>query len=121
MPLLEVAHAGFGNMRGLGSPRPGEPISDTSRPFDRTRDGFVLGEGAGGLLLEDLELAKARGARIYAEVVGYGSTADGHDMVQPIERGSGLRPGDADRAPAARRPGGRDRRDQPPRHVHPGR
>ena len=89
MPLLEVAHAGFGNMRGLGSPRPGEPISDTSRPFDRTRDGFVLGEGAGSLILEDLELAMARGARIYAEVVGYGSTADGHDMVQPIEGGAG--------------------------------
>jgi 3-oxoacyl-[acyl-carrier-protein] synthase II len=89
MPLLEVAHAGFGNMRGLGSPRAGEPIADTSRPFDRTRNGFVLGEGAGGLLLEDLEMAMARGARIYAEVVGYGSTADGHDMVQPIERGSG--------------------------------
>ena len=89
MPLLEVAHAGFGNMRGLGSPRPGEPIADTSRPFDRTRDGFVLGEGAGALVLEDLEYAKARGARIYAEVVGYGSTADGHDMVQPIEGGTG--------------------------------
>jgi len=89
MPLLEVAHAGFGNMRGLGSPRPGEPIADTSRPFDRTRDGFVLGEGAGSLILEDLEYATARGARIYAEVVGYGSTADGHDMVQPIEGGTG--------------------------------
>jgi len=89
MPLLEVAHAGFGNMRGLGSPRPGEPIADTSRPFDRTRDGFVLGEGAGALILEDLENAMARGARIYAEVVGYGSTADGHDMVQPIEGGTG--------------------------------
>ena len=89
MPLLEVAHAGFGNMRGLGSPRPGEPIADTSRPFDRTRDGFVLGEGAGALILEDLEYATARGARIYAEVVGYGSTADGHDMVQPIEGGTG--------------------------------
>jgi 3-oxoacyl-[acyl-carrier-protein] synthase II len=89
MPLLEVAHAGFGNMRGLGSPRPGEPLADISRPFDRTRDGFVLGEGGAGLLLEDLELAQARGAHIYAEVVGYGSTADGHDMIQPIERGSG--------------------------------
>jgi 3-oxoacyl-[acyl-carrier-protein] synthase II len=60
-----------------------------SRPFDKTRDGFVLGEGAGSLFLEDLELAKARGAKIYAEVVGYGSTNDGWDMVQPIERGSG--------------------------------
>jgi 3-oxoacyl-[acyl-carrier-protein] synthase II len=89
MPLLEVAHAGFGNMRGLGSPRPGEPLADVSRPFDRTRDGFVLGEGGGSLILEDLELATARGAHIYAEVVGYGSAADGHDMIQPIERGSG--------------------------------
>ncbi len=89
MPLLEVAHAGFGNMRGLGSPRPGEPLSTVSRPFDLTRDGFVLGEGAGSLFLEDLELAKARGARIYAEIVGYGSAADGWDMIQPIEAGAG--------------------------------
>ena len=88
-PLLEVAHAGFGNMRGLGSPRPGEPLQTVSRPFDATRDGFVLGEGAGGLFLEDLELAKARGARIYAEVVGHGSAADGWDMIQPIEGGTG--------------------------------
>jgi len=88
-PLLEVAHAGFGNMRGLGNPRPGEPIATVSRPFDLTRDGFVLGEGAGGLFLEDLELAKARGATIYAEVVGYGSAADGWDMIQPIAGGTG--------------------------------
>ena len=88
-PLLEVAHAGFGNMRGLGNPRPGEPISTVSRPFDLTRDGFVLGEGAASLFLEDLELAKARGAHIYAEVVGYGSAADGWDMIQPIEGGTG--------------------------------
>ena len=89
MPLLEVAHAGFGNMRGLGSPRPGEPIGSVSRPFDKTRDGFVLGEGAASLILEDLEHAKARGARIYAEVVGYGSSADGWDMIQPVEAGAG--------------------------------
>jgi 3-oxoacyl-[acyl-carrier-protein] synthase II len=88
-PLLEVAHAGFGNMRGLGSPRPGEPLGTVSRPFDATRDGFVLGEGAAGLFLEDLELAQARGAKIYAEVVGYGSAADGWDMIQPIEGGTG--------------------------------
>jgi len=88
-PLLEVAHAGFSNMRGMGMPRPGEAPQTVSRPFDATRDGFVLGEGAGSLLLEDLEHAKARGARIYAEVVGYGSAADGWDMVQPIEQGVG--------------------------------
>ena len=89
MPLLEVAHAGFGNMRGLGAPRDGEPITDVSRPFDRSRDGFVLGEGGGALILEDLELARARGAHIYAEVVGYGSTSDGWDMIQPVEHGTG--------------------------------
>ena len=88
-PLIEVAHAGFSNMRGMGMPRPGEGPETVSRPFDATRDGFVLGEGAGGLFLEDLELAKARGARIYAEVVGYGSAADGWDMVQPIDAGVG--------------------------------
>ena len=76
-------------MRGLGNPRPGEPIASVSRPFDLTRDGFVLGEGAASLFLEDLELAKARGAKIYAEVVGYGSAADGWDMIQPVEGGAG--------------------------------
>ena len=81
-------------MRGMGLPRPGEPLQTVSRPFDKTRDGFVLGEGAGSLFLEDLELAKARGAKIYAEVVGYGSAADGWDMVQPIDRGIRLRAGD---------------------------
>jgi len=88
-PLLEVAHAGFSNMRGMGLPRAGEDPQTVSRPFDATRDGFVLGEGAGSLFLEDLELAKARGAKIYAEVVGYGSAADGWDMIQPIDAGIG--------------------------------
>jgi 3-oxoacyl-[acyl-carrier-protein] synthase II len=88
-PLLEVGHAGFSNMRGMGMPRPGEPAQTVSRPFDLTRDGFVLGEGAGSLFLEDLDSAKARGARIYAEVAGYGSAADGWDMIQPIEAGVG--------------------------------
>ena len=88
-PFVELVHIGFTNMRGMGSPRPGEPLSTVSRPFDRTRDGFVLGEGAGALVLEDLELAKARGARIYAEVAGYGSAADGFDMVAPADGGEG--------------------------------
>ena len=88
-PLLELVHIGFTNMRGLGTPLPGRPIGTVSRPFDRTRDGFVLGEGAGALMLEDLDLAKARGAKIYAEVVGYGSAADGFDMIAPADRGEG--------------------------------
>ena len=88
-PLLELVHIGFTNMRGLGSPLPDQPIGTVCRPFDRTRDGFVLGEGAGALILEDLDLARARGARIYAEVVGYGSAADGFDMIAPANGGEG--------------------------------
>ena len=116
-PLLEVGHAGFSNMRGMGMPRPGEAPQTVSRPFDLTRDGFVLGEGAGSLFLEDLELAKARGAQIYAEVVGYGSAADGWDMIQPIEARHRLGAGDEDGPRAARRAGRRGRPDQPARDL----
>jgi 3-oxoacyl-[acyl-carrier-protein] synthase II len=79
-PLYEVGYIGFSNMRGMGTPREGRPLSDISRPFDRSRDGFVLGEGSGALIVEDLEHAKARGATIYAEVVGYGNAADAMEM-----------------------------------------
>lgn len=91
VPIHEVVYVGFANMRGLGLPRPGEPLETVSRPFDLTRNGFVLGEGAAGLMVEDLELARARGAHIYAEVVGYGSSADAWDMIQPVEKGDGSR------------------------------
>ncbi len=90
-PLHELAYIGFMNMRGMGSPRPGEGLETVSRPFDKTRDGFVLGEGSGAMMLEDLEFAKARGAKVYAEVVGYGSAADAHDLIQPVEMGDGMR------------------------------
>jgi 3-oxoacyl-[acyl-carrier-protein] synthase II len=90
-PLHEMVYIGFSNMRGMGMPRPGEPGETVSRPFDKTRDGFVLGEGSGAMMLEDLEYAKARGARVYAEVVGYGSAADAWDLIQPIDKGDGAR------------------------------
>ncbi len=89
-PIYEMVWVGFGNMRGIGTPRPGEPLQTVSRPFDLTRNGFILGEGAAALMLEDLEIAKARGAKIYAEVVGYGSTNDAWDLIQPIEGGDGV-------------------------------
>lgn len=59
-----------------------------SRPFDKSRDGFVIAGGGGVVVLEDLEAARARGAKIYAELVGYGATSDGHDMVQPSGEGA---------------------------------
>jgi 3-oxoacyl-[acyl-carrier-protein] synthase II len=90
-PLYEVAYVGFSNMRGMGTPREGRPLGDISRPFDRSRDGFVLGEGAGAMIVEDLEHAKARGATIYGEVVGYGNAADAWDLIQPVEKGDGVR------------------------------
>jgi 3-oxoacyl-[acyl-carrier-protein] synthase II len=89
-PIYEMVWIGFGNMRGIGTPRPGEGIETISRPFDATRNGFILGEGSAALMIEDLEIAKARGAKIYAEVVGYGSTNDAWDLIQPIEGGDGV-------------------------------
>lgn len=85
--MLPVIFAGFINMRAL-SARNAEPRR-ASRPFDAERDGFVIGEGAAVLVLETLAHAQARGARIYCELVGYGSGNDAFHMVQPRDRGEG--------------------------------
>ncbi|MFZ4627965.1 MAG: beta-ketoacyl-ACP synthase II [Blastocatellia bacterium] len=87
--ITPMSVGGFAAMHAL-STRNEEP-ERASRPFDKDRDGFVIGEGAGILILEELEHAKARGAKIYAEVVGYGMTADAYHITSPSEDGDGAR------------------------------
>ncbi len=86
-PITELAVAAFANMKAL-STRNENPAA-ASRPFDIDRDGFVIGEGAAVLVLEDLERARARGANILAHVLGYGMTADAASVAQPTEEGEG--------------------------------
>jgi 3-oxoacyl-[acyl-carrier-protein] synthase II len=86
-PVTPVAVGGFASMKAL-STRNDDPIK-ASRPFDADRDGFVIGEGAGIVVLEELEHARARDARIYCEIVGYGYTADAHHMTAPAPDGEG--------------------------------
>lgn len=86
--ITPIGMAAFDNMHALS--RRNDDPQGASRPFDATRDGFVMGEGSAMLILEDLEFAKARGATILAELVGYGSTGDAHHITEPAPGGAGL-------------------------------
>ena len=99
-PLAPLCYGAFAIIRAM-STRDDDP-SAASRPFDKDRDGFVMGEGAAVLILEELDRAMARGAHIYAEVVGYGTSNDAHHMTAPRPDGSQAAPLDAPRAAATR-------------------
>ena len=83
--IAELTFAGFCNMKAMST----RNDATASRPFDKGRDGFVMGEGAGVVVIEELEHAKARGAKIYAELVGFGQSADAHHLTAPHPEGEG--------------------------------